>query len=38
MKQFMEQIPVELEEAAAIDGAGGCRTFTRSCCPTPAPP
>ena len=22
MKQFMEQIPVELEEAAAIDGAG----------------
>jgi multiple sugar transport system permease protein len=27
MKQFMEQIPVEIEEAAAIDGAGRLRTF-----------
>ena len=27
MKQFMEQIPVEIEEAAAIDGAGRVRTF-----------
>ena len=30
MKQFMEQIPVEIEEAAAIDGAGRVRTFLRS--------
>ena len=27
MKQFMEQIPVEIEEAAAIDGAGRVGTF-----------
>ena len=29
MKQFMEQIPVEIEEAAAIDGAGRFSTFTK---------
>lgn len=28
MKQFMEQIPVEIEEAAAIDGAGRLKTFS----------
>ncbi len=39
MKQFMEQIPVELEEAAAIDGAGRVRTFTQGrVCRLPAPP
>ena len=38
MKQFMEQIPVELEEAAAIDGAGRLRTFRKVCCPSRAPP
>ena len=27
MKQFMEQIPIEIEEAAAIDGAGRFTTF-----------
>ena len=37
MKQFMEQIPVELEEAAAIDGAGRVRTFTRVVLPTARP-
>ncbi len=37
MKQFMEQIPVELEEAAAIDGAGRFRTFWSVVLPTARP-
>ena len=35
MKQFMEQIPVEIEEAAAIDGQGASQRSVRSSCPTP---
>jgi multiple sugar transport system permease protein len=37
MKQFMEQIPVEMEEAAAIDGAGRLATFTRVILPNARP-
>ena len=37
MKQFMEQVPVELEEAAAIDGAGRLRTFTQVVLPIARP-
>lgn len=37
MKQFMEQIPVEMEEAAAIDGAGRIATFTRVILPNARP-
>ena len=37
MKQFMEQIPIELEEAAAIDGAGRFRTFTQVVLPIARP-
>ena len=37
MKQFMEQVPIELEEAAAIDGAGRLRTFTHVVLPTARP-
>jgi len=37
MKQFMEQIPVEIEEAAAIDGAGRMATFTRVILPNARP-
>jgi multiple sugar transport system permease protein len=37
MKQFMEQIPIELEEAAAIDGAGRLRTFTKVVLPNARP-
>ena len=37
MKQFMEQIPIELEEAAAIDGASRFRTFTKVILPVARP-
>ncbi len=37
MKQFMEQIPVEIEEAAAIDGAGRFTTFTQVVLPNARP-
>jgi multiple sugar transport system permease protein len=37
MKQFMEQIPVEMEEAAAIDGAGRLKTFTHVILPNARP-
>lgn len=37
MKQFMEQIPVEIEEAAAIDGAGRLQTFARVVLPIARP-
>jgi multiple sugar transport system permease protein len=37
MKQFMEQVPIELEEAAAIDGAGRLRTFWSVVLPTARP-
>ena len=37
MKQFMEQIPLEIEEAAAIDGAGRFRTFTQVILPNARP-
>jgi multiple sugar transport system permease protein len=37
MKQFMEQIPIELEEAAAIDGAGRIQTFWRVVLPVARP-
>jgi multiple sugar transport system permease protein len=37
MKQFMEQIPVEIEEAAAIDGAGRFKTFTQVILPNARP-
>jgi multiple sugar transport system permease protein len=37
MKQFMEQIPVEIEEAAAIDGAGRWTTFTQVVLPIARP-
>ena len=37
MKQFMEQIPVEMEEAAAIDGAGRFVTFWRVILPNARP-
>jgi multiple sugar transport system permease protein len=37
MKQFMEQIPIDLEEAAAIDGAGRLRTFTTVILPVAKP-
>ena len=37
MKQFMEQIPVEIEEAAAIDGAGRFTTFTQVVLPIARP-
>jgi multiple sugar transport system permease protein len=37
MKQFMEQIPMEIEEAAAIDGAGRFRTFTQVVLPIARP-
>jgi multiple sugar transport system permease protein len=37
MKQFMEQIPVEIEEAAAIDGAGRWKTFTQVVLPIARP-
>jgi multiple sugar transport system permease protein len=37
MKQFMEQIPVEIEEAAAIDGAGRFSTFTKVVLPNARP-
>jgi multiple sugar transport system permease protein len=37
MKQFMEQIPVEIEEAAAIDGAGRFKTFTKVVLPIARP-
>jgi multiple sugar transport system permease protein len=37
MKQFMEQVPIELEEAAAIDGAGRFRTFWSVVLPTARP-
>jgi multiple sugar transport system permease protein len=37
MKQFMEQVPIELEEAAAIDGAGRLRTFTQVVLPIARP-
>ena len=37
MKQFMEQIPVEIEEAAAIDGAGRFKTFTQVVLPIARP-
>jgi multiple sugar transport system permease protein len=37
MKQFMEQIPVEIEEAAAIDGAGRFATFTKVVLPNARP-
>jgi multiple sugar transport system permease protein len=36
-RQFMEQIPVEVEEAAAIDGAGRLQTFTRVVLPIARP-
>jgi multiple sugar transport system permease protein len=37
MKQFMEQIPPEMEEAAAIDGATRFQTFRRVVLPMAAP-
>jgi multiple sugar transport system permease protein len=37
MKQFMEQIPIDLEEAAAIDGAGRVGTFTKIILPIARP-
>ena len=37
MKQFMEQIPVEIEEAAAIDGAGRVATFRQVILPNARP-
>ena len=37
MKQFMEQIPIEIEEAAAIDGAGRVRTFIQVVLPNARP-
>ncbi|MDH4119837.1 MAG: carbohydrate ABC transporter permease, partial [Acidimicrobiia bacterium] len=37
MKQFFEQLPRELEEAAAIDGASVWQTFTRVMLPLAAP-
>lgn len=37
MKQFMEQIPMEIEEAAAIDGAGRWQTFSRVILPIARP-
>lgn len=37
MKQFFEQLPRELEEAAAIDGATTWQTFTRVMLPLAAP-
>ena len=37
MKQFMEQIPIEIEEAAAIDGAGRVQTFTKVVLPIARP-
>lgn len=37
MKQFMEQIPIEIEEAAAIDGAGRVATFRRVILPIARP-
>jgi multiple sugar transport system permease protein len=37
MKQFMEQIPIELEEAAAIDGAGRFTTFVKVILPIARP-
>ena len=37
MKQFMEQIPIEVEEAAAIDGAGRLQTFFRVVLPIARP-
>jgi multiple sugar transport system permease protein len=37
MKQFMEQIPLELEEAAAIDGAGRFTTFVKVILPIARP-
>lgn len=37
MKQFMEQIPIELEEAAAIDGAGRLTTFRKVILPIARP-
>jgi multiple sugar transport system permease protein len=37
MKQFMEQIPSEMEEAAALDGASRFQTFLRVVLPMAAP-
>jgi multiple sugar transport system permease protein len=37
MKQFMEQIPIELEEAAAMDGASRWTTFRRIILPIARP-
>jgi multiple sugar transport system permease protein len=37
MKQFFEQLPREMEEAAAIDGASTFQTFTRIMLPLAAP-
>ena len=37
MKQFFEQLPREMEEAAAIDGATTWQTFTRVMLPLAAP-
>ncbi len=37
MKQFMEQIPAEMEEAAAIDGATRFQTFRRIILPMAVP-
>lgn len=37
MKQFMEQIPLEIEEAAAIDGAGRWQTFIKVVFPIARP-
>jgi multiple sugar transport system permease protein len=37
MKQFFEQLPRELEEAAAIDGASTWQTFTKVMLPLAAP-
>jgi multiple sugar transport system permease protein len=37
MKQFMEQIPPEMEEAAALDGATRFQTFRRVVLPMAAP-
>lgn len=37
MKQFMEQIPAEMEEAAALDGASRFQTFRRIVLPLAAP-
>ena len=38
MKQFFESIPVSVEEAARIDGAGTFRTSGRWCCRWPGRP